>query len=318
MSEPPVADRVVSQPDVRLAAEGYAVRLYPLVEPEEIRLADLWRVFWGGRWLVLALSVICAVLAVLASFLITPVYRAEVVMAPVDSDRNAGGLSGLVGQLGGLASLAGVNLSSGDNTAQALAVLHSRSFTERFIDKHALLPILYADLWSPATKTWDVDDPAEAPTLWKAYDLFDKSVRTIAQDAETGLVTLSIEWSDPKVATAWANQLVSDVNADVRNRAIDQSQKSIEFLRQQVQTTAEVEMRTAVFGLMEAEMKNAMLAHVRTEYAFEVIDPAVVPEKRVWPNRVLLGVLGLAAGFFIGVLAVLVRHLFEPREPATR
>jgi uncharacterized protein involved in exopolysaccharide biosynthesis len=300
---------------VRLPAEGYAVRLYPLVEPDEVRLADLWRALWSGRWLILALSVICSVLALLASFVITPVYRAEVVMAPVTSDRNAGGLSSLVGQLGGLASLAGVNLSSGDDTAQSLAVLHSRSFTEKFLDRHALLPILYADLWNPETKTWDVDDPAETPTLWKAYDLFDKSVRTITQDATTGLVTLTIEWSDPKVATAWANQLVSDVNADVRNRAIEQSQSSIEFLRQQVQSTAEVELRTAVFGLMEAEMKNAMLAHVRTEYAFEVIDPAVVPEKRVWPNRVLLGVLGLAAGFFLGVLVVFLRRLFAAREP---
>ena len=96
------------------------------------------RVLWSGRWLILALSVICSVLALLASFVITPVYRAEVVMArrspPIETDCSSVNWAGF-------ASLAGVNLSSGDDTAQALAVLHSRSFTEKFLDRHALLPI---------------------------------------------------------------------------------------------------------------------------------------------------------------------------------
>jgi uncharacterized protein involved in exopolysaccharide biosynthesis len=247
----------------------------------------------------------------------TPIYRAQVVMAPVSVEKAGGGLASLASQFGGLAALAGVNLSTTqDDTAQSLAVLKSRAFTEAFVDRHQLLPILYADLWDPKTKTWNVDEPEETPTLYKAYDFFDKSIRVITQDPETGLVTLTIDWSDPRQATEWANALVNEVNADVRQRAVQQSNKSIDFLRSQLQSTNEVELRTAVFSLMEAEMKNAMLASVKTEYAFEVIDPAVVPEKRVWPNRWLLAVFGLAAGALLGVLFVFLRRLIKAAPPS--
>ena len=61
-----------------------------------------------------------------------------------------------------------------------------------------------------------------------------------------------------------------------------------------------------------------MLAHVKTEYAFAIIDPAVVPEKRVWPNRILLAALGLAAGFALGVLVVFSRRALRARVPHNR
>jgi uncharacterized protein involved in exopolysaccharide biosynthesis len=301
----------------RFPAEGYAVRLYPLAEPDEVQLIDLWRTVWSGKWVILGAAVLGALATFLAAFIMTPMYRAEVVMAPVSVDKTSGGLAGLASQFGGLAALAGINLNSSQNdTAQALAVLKSRAFTESFIDRHQLLPILYADLWEPKTKTWDVDEPQEVPTLYKAYDYFDKSIRVITQDPETGLVTLTIDWSDAKLATEWANALVSEVNADVRQRAVEQSNKSIDFLRSQIQSTTEVELREAVFGLMEAEMKNAMLANVKTEYAFEVIDPAVVPEKRLWPNKWLLAIFGLAAGGLLGLFYVFVRRLVTSTPPS--
>jgi len=292
-------------------ADGYAIRLYPLDEAEEVRLIDLWRVIWQGKWLILALSVLCSLATLVAAYVLTPVYRAQVVMAPESGENSNGGLAGIAGQLGGIAALAGINLSTTeDNSVQALAILRSRAFTQGFIQQHDLLPVLFADLWDPHAKAWDVDDPAETPTLWRAYDLFDKSVRTIFQDAETGLVTLTIDWDDPAKATEWANAMVRELNANVRSRAVDQARKNIDFLREQLNSTSEVELRTVVFGLMEAEMKNAMLANARAEYAFEVIDPAVVPEKRLWPNKLLLAVVGLAAGFLIGVVVVFVRRAF--------
>ena len=292
----------------RLPSAGYALRLYPIDEAEEIKLVDLWRVMWDGRWLILSLAVIGALAAVVAAFVITPVYRAEVLMAPVTAERSGGGLAALAGQLGGIAALAGVKLGTDDSTAEAIAILRSRAFTEQFIERNNLMPVLYAEAWDQATGTWNVADAADTPTPWRAYGLFDKSIRSVVQDTETGLVTLTIDWVDPQVARDWANGLVEEVNANVRNRAIEQSKRSIDFLRDQLKVTTELELRAAVFGLMETEMKNAMLANVRTEFAFEVIDPAVVPEKRHWPNRTLLAVLGLSAGLLLGVLSVFVRR----------
>jgi len=285
---------------------GYAVRLYPLDESEEIRLLDLWRAVWSGKWLVVLASFALAVLAVLASFLITPEYRSQAVLSPVGSS-SGGGLAALAGQFGGLASLAGLNLGAEDNVAESIAILKSRALTERFIRERNLLPVIFHDDWDAGKNAWDVD-PDDVPTLARGVERFDKSIRTVNQDVETGLVNLSVDWIDPVLARDWAQGLIAEVNADMRGRAIDQSKRNIEFLKGQLEATDAVELRTAVFSVMESEMKNAMMAAVRTDFAFEVIDPPVVPEKPAWPNRILLAVVGFFLGGMIGVLVVLMRH----------
>ena len=286
---------------------GYAVRLYPLDESEEIRLLDLWHAVWRGKWLIVLASFALAVLAIAASFLITPEYRSQAVLSPVGSS-SGGGLAALAGQFGGLASLAGLNLGAEDNVAESIAILKSRALTERFIRERNLLPVIFHDDWDAEKGAWDVDDPEDVPTLARGVERFDKSIRTVTQDVETGLVNVSVDWIDPVLARDWAQGLVAEVNADMRGRAIDQSKRNIEFLKGQLEGTDAVELRTAVYGVMESEMKNAMMAAVRTDFAFEVIDPPVVPEKPAWPNRILLAVVGFFLGGMIGVVTVLMRR----------
>lgn len=287
---------------------GYAIRLYPLDQSEEVRLVELWQAIWAGKWRIVLASFVLGVVAVLATFLITPEFRSQAVLSPVGADRS-GGLAALAGQFGGLASLAGINLGAEDNVAESIAILQSRALTERFIRERNLLPVIFYEDWDPERETWAVDDPEDVPTLSRGVERFDKSIRTVNQDAETGLVTLVIDWRDPKLAQDWAQGLVDAVNADTRNRAIEQSKRNIAFLKEQIAATNEVELRTAVFGVMESEMKNAMLAAVRTEFAFTVIDPAVVPEKPFWPNRILIAVVGVFLGGLVGVFAVLMRRV---------
>ncbi len=299
--------------------DGFAIRLYPVDDGEHLRLEDIWSVIAESRWLIAALAIGLAAAAVAASFLITPVYRAQVLLAPVAPDRPASGLAGLAGQFGGIAALAGMGVGADDNTAKSIAILRSRDFTQRFIRANGLMQVLFADIWDPKAGTWTVKDPGEVPDDWRAFEKFDQSVRSISRDTETGLVTLTIDWTDPAVARDWANALVRDVNAEVRGRTIEQSRRNIEFLQGQLSETDEVELRTAVYALMESEMKNAMLATVRSESAFEVIDPAVAPQKKSWPNRGLLAALGFATGLTLGIILAFLRRAFRPaRGSATR
>ena len=164
------------------------------------------------------------------------------------------------------------------------------------------MPVLFAADWDENQRTWRVASD-DVPTTEDAYRLFD-SIRSVDEDLSTGLITVTVTWTDPKLAADWANALVDDVNEQLRDRAILVSRKNLEFLNAELRTVGEIEVRTAIYGLIEAEMKNAMFANARSEYAFKVIDPAVVPEKKHWPNRLLLVLIGLSAGTVIGVLVV--------------
>ena len=142
--------------------------------------------------------------------------------------------------------------------------------------------------------------------MWTAYELF-SSLRSIDEDVQTGLYTLDVNWTDPRLAAEWANGLIHDVNAVLRTRAIGESRQNLDFLRSELQTNSQVQLQTMIYGLIEAEMKNAMLANVKQEYAFKVIDPARMPEKTHWPKRLLIALLGFCAGLVIGTFAAVFR-----------
>jgi len=259
---------------------------------------------WINRWLIFFSVFICSALFVIAAFTITPVYRSSTVVIPASADRSSmsGSLSSALGSLGGLASLAGVNVSSNDSTTvEALAVLQSRQFTQKFIDEHGLMPRLFSNKWDATNAKWKVDEERQ-PTPAQAYKYFNEKVRMVNQDKKTGLVTVQIDWKDRNEAAAWANALVQLTNAEMRNRAIEKATASIGFLEKELATTSTVETREAINRLIEAQIKQRMLATVTQEYAFRVVDEAVVSDVNdpIKPKKLMLIITGLLVGLIVG------------------
>lgn len=294
------------------ASPPYPPYPYPPYQSEEaeINLLDLWRVLVRYKVMTISIALFTTVAVAAASFLMTPIYRAEALLAPV-SDSQQNSMSAIASQFGGLASLAGINLGSGgSNTDQVLASLSSRSFIGDFIADKNLMQVLFADKWDARTKTWKVESPDDVPTALDAYRLFNEDVLKVDADKKTGLVTLAIEWQNPRQAALWANELVDRINRHEKQFAIKDAEKSITYLKKQLAKTSVVEMRQAIYQLMEAETKKIMLANVRDQYAFKVIDPAVVPEKKIKPKRALIAVLGLMLGLLVSILCALLRSRF--------
>jgi uncharacterized protein involved in exopolysaccharide biosynthesis len=257
---------------------------------------------------VIALCVLgSTVAAIILAFSLKPMYRAEVIAFPAESGN---GMSALGNQLGGLASLAGVNLGAGGGkkSDEALEFLRSRAFTSEFIQRHGLMPILFTKKWDAARNQWR--DPDDVPTISEGVARFSKKVRQVAEDKRTGMVTLSIIWSDRVLAAQWANALIAEADKALRERAIAEQARSIEYLKAEAAQTSTVEIGNAISKLMESELKNSMLARTRDAYAFKVLDPAVVrdPKDRDSPNKPLIAALGVGFGLLVGVILGAIRQ----------
>lgn len=268
---------------------------------------------WSGRWWIFASLILFTAAFIAAAFLMTPIYRASMVMVDARSDSShMASLSSALGQLGGLASLAGVNFGSGaSQTEESLAVLQSREFTEGFIRGQRLMPELFYKRWDPNTGGWRGSEETW-PTLAQAFRFFDKQVRTVSQDRITGLITVDIEWRDPVKAARWANALIARLNAEMRSRAIESTNASVGYLEKELSATSTIEIRQAINRLMEAQINQRMLANVTQEYAFRVVDRAMPPDPEdvVRPKKLVLVSMGLLLGLMFGVLVVLVAHAF--------
>jgi len=233
-----------------------------------------------------------------------------VLVAPVSEDGGkGGGLGAALGNLGGLASLAGISLPSGGGAEEALAVLKSREFLWAFVKDEKLMPVLFAEQWDADKKAWKESDPDKQPSLWDAWRKLTKGgVLNVSTDKKTNLTTVAIEWTDPELAARWANALVARLNDYLRQRAIEESQANLAYLRRELARTQVEDVRKALFELISQEQKRAMLANTRVQYAFKVLDPASPPDRKVKPKRALIVILSALVAGFLAVIWVFIQE----------
>lgn len=263
----------------------------------EVDVVALWWLVWDHKFLVAAITAVFVVLALIFAFTAVPVYRATVVVTLVH-DKSLGADSGLAGGLGGLASLAGIDIGATAADQEREAVLHSRHLIEEFVKRPDVLEQLRSQQKEPQS-------------LWKTVEYFKKAVVDVEDDKLKGTVTITMDWTSAATAADWANQFVALANDLIRNKAIADSTRNVEFLNQQIDRTSSVNVQRVMYNLIESETKNLMLAHGRRDYAFAIVDPAVAPEKRVRPWRSLILLSGIAIGLFIGCFVVYVRARFS-------
>ena len=301
---------------------------------DEIDLKELFMVLWSGKWLISAVTSLAAAVSVVVALSLPNIYTASALLAPAES--GGGGLSGLMKQYGGLASLAGVSLPGGEEGSRAqlgMQLMKSRAFIGDFVERRDILPelmaveswdagsgdiIFDADVYDGTSKTWvrDVEPPKLAkPSAQKAHKAF-SAILGVSQDKQTGYVSVSIEHQSPVIAAQWVNWLVEDVNAAVKAQDVSEAEKSIEYLKQQVANTSLADLQAMFFELIQSQTETVMLAEVRPEYVFKTIDPAVVPEEKSKPSRALICVLGTLLGGMLGVVIVLIRHYARSESEA--
>ncbi len=186
---------------------------------------------------------------------------------------------------------------------ESIAVLKSDAFTREFIARHGLIEPLFKD------KRKADDDP---PTMGDALDLFNKEVRSISVDG-LGLVTMRIAWTDRQLAAQWANAMVKEVNERLRLRAITEAEQSIGFLNAELQKTRVTELKSAIYRSIEAQINAIMIANIKKEFAFKVIDPARVPDehKNVRPRKRMIVISSVMLSSLFGVALIFLMTLIR-------
>jgi uncharacterized protein involved in exopolysaccharide biosynthesis len=265
-----------------------------MTQESEIDLFGISNVLRRYKLLVGLTTLFFGVASAVLALMLTPRFEAQVSVTEARDD-SLGGPNSLTGSLGGLASLAGVDIMANSASRDSLALLKSRRLVEEYITRNNLAPALF-------------EDSAEPARLWFAVEEFRKNVLSIREDSRSGVTFVVVEWTDPKTAATWANGLVALVNELTRTRALEESKRNISYLKGQIEQTNVVELQKVMYKLIETETKTAMLANGRPEYAFTVVDPAVPPAIRTSPRRTVIVALGIVLGFLAGAVLAFVHN----------
>ncbi len=259
------------------------------------------------------------------------IYRSEAVLAP--ASRPAGGSQGISAQLGSVAGLAGFSLPDSDRVSETdlgLAVVQSREFVGHFFRSRQLVPaLLAASHWDETSGELTLDQSVfdvsrsewvgldgEIPSIDKIHRAFTERFYS-RKDARTGLIFVSFDHLSPEIAAQWISWLIEDVNLELRSRDVEEAEKSLQFLSDQVENSSVVALKDSLYDLIQEQTKTVMLAQVREEYVFRVVDKPSIPDEPHYPQRLLLVIVAFLAGLLFGAGVLLFRSELVVGERST-
>jgi len=289
----------------------------------EIDLREIFNIFWSEKVKILLITAVFAVSSVFYALSIPNEYRAEIMLTPAQG--SSGGLSGALSQLGGLASLAGVNLQQGQSSQIEIAIhiMKSWGFIGDFVSKNgfgaevtaavdwneeANQLIYNEELYDPQKKEWLTKEGA--PSVFSLYLAF-SGKSSVFEDKMTGLVTVSVDSFSPFLAKEWVDLYVTAINEHMQQREIAKVSRNIEYLQIQIDKTEIKEMQEVLYSIIEEQIKNKMLAEASPDYTFVGVSPSMLPQEKFTPKRAMICIWGTIVGGILSALFVLGRHFLR-------
>ena len=293
---------------------------------DQITFSEIFLEVWQRKIFVLLVTAFFIIAGVLLAITRPNIYFSEALLSPNSSSQGSM-MGGLASQFAGLSSLAGISLGSSgvDDVTINLERLKSKEFIGEFIESEGLAEVLFAtngwvaqdneltydeDLYDIKTKQWvrEVSFPkVEKPSSQELYKYFIEENLEISRNLESGLVTVGIKHYSPYVAKDILNKLLKAINRDAKLNALNEAENSIQYLEEELNRTKLSQSVKILYDLIESQQNKKMLASVKDEYAFKIIDPPIAPEKKYSPNRPLILVLFTLLGGFFAVLIVLIQ-----------
>ena len=291
---------------------------------DEIDLRELFHVLWDKIFYIGAITSIFSLISIIYTLMLPNIYQSQAVMMPMEDNQ---GMSGMLGQYSGMASLAGISLpsESGSKAQEAIARIQSfEFFSNSFLPHIKLENLMAVKKWNQASNTLTYDasafnsklrqwvrkaEPPRSiiPSSQEAYKEYSE-IMSVSEDKKTSFVTLSVEHKSPVIAQQWVEIMMDQIDQVMRDQDRQTALQSIAYLNSLAPTVNYEEISKALASLQQEQMKRLMMVEANENYIFKVLDSPIVPEVKVKPNRLRSVILGSLLGMILSVLGVLVLH----------
>ena len=181
-----------------------------------------------------------AVVSIILAFLLPKWYTASVTLLPPQQNSSlSAAMVSQLGNLGGLASMAGGGLSLKNPNEMYVGMLKSRTVEDAMVQKFGLMQEYHKRYPSDARKTFERH-------------------ATVDGGAKDGLIHISVEARDPKRAAALANGYVDQFRILSEHLAITEASQRRLFFERQLEE-AKDNLATAEETLKETEQKTGLI-----------------------------------------------------------
>jgi len=90
------------------------------------------------------------------------------------------------------------------------------------------------------------------------------------------------------------------------------------YLEEQLGKTADPFIKQKIYNLIAQQLETSMMAEVKENFAFKVIDPPKVPDKKIKPKRTQMVLLSFVVFIFMGVFLAFFMEYLEKMKSKQR
>jgi uncharacterized protein involved in exopolysaccharide biosynthesis len=221
-------------------APGVPPAVAPVTGDDEISLLDLLIVLAERKRIILSVTAAFAVIAIIVSLVLPPRYTATVtLLAPQQSSSMGAALASQLGNMGGMAALAGGSLGLKSPNDMYVAMFKSRTVEDAMVQHFGLMQEYHAKFSSDARKAFETH-------------------ATVDGSAKDGMIHISVQDRDPRRAADIANGYVDQFRLQSQHLAITEASQRRLFFEQQLEQ-AKDNLANAEEAMKQTQQKTGVI-----------------------------------------------------------
>lgn len=293
-------------------------------------LYDLFDFIWLKKINIL-ISTICGALVIVSlSFLMPNQYESSAIL----QIREKGSAQPDIGNLGGIASLAGISLpsSSSNDGEYILETLKSKALLKEVLNEGRVRENLFAansydfkkgkikynkKVFDDLEGKWirKIDDNQKImPSYIEIHEHKSYKKLKISRDKSSNFIEISFEHPSPFFAKEFIDILVSSANSKIKDKDLEDAISALNYLEEELKKTTLEEIRFSISKLIEENTNTIMLANIYDDYILIPIEPSFVPEEKSSPSRFLILIISLMASFLISLFILIIREIQKQNQ----
>ena len=281
-------------------------------QDDRIDIRELFNLLWGGKILIVIVTSVFYLCSMYYASNLDDYYKSKASMSVLEKSSG--------GNLGGLASLAGISLSGiGIKGPRYINTVRSRAFLKQLIavDENVLPSIVAAksydreskklvfdsEIYDVANKKW----PQGKPTHIEAYSAYHETVQ-LSYEVVNGTVELYSEHISPIFAKEFLDLIIHEADDLLRQRDLKRSSEAMDYLTSELSNTSLLDIRSSINQLMLGQIQTQMMTKLSSNYVLNIIEPPFIPVRSFKPSKSLIFLLTTLSGFALGIIWILMRH----------
>ena len=290
-------------------------------EKEYIDLFDVINVLSKKKVLIILNGIALSFVIGVYSLFLPDIYKSETIVFTSQDESMQDTLNGIAG----FAGLSFLNSRQSQQASIALETIYSLNFLKILDEKYGIIfDLMAVKGWNKNNNNLEIDNSLYdvEKNEWRSKNEKSESLKPSVQEShEKFLSSLEIEMLpennffkitfshfSPEKAKLYLDAIIFEVNKLRQQVDIDESARSIDYLKKEISKEKITEVKVAMSRLIESQAKKTMFASTSPEYILKTLSPSFLPETKFYPYRIFFVVLGFSLGLILSSFYFLFKY----------